>query len=84
MCYLLLLPKILNLVGLGMGFVGVVFISWGFFTKSEKDIEKDAGIKFDGGEGQKKFLKKQITGVQIGLPFIILGFILQFIGALYQ
>lgn len=79
MC-ILLSQKVLSSVGLFVEIIGAAIISYDYLKITDKEIDEYATLKADGGDGQKKFLKKLVLGCRIGFPLLFLGFLLQFIG----
>lgn len=69
--------------GLALDFIGAFIISYDYyFELSDKNIDKYATIRADGGEGQKEFLRKQRQSIRRGLPFLLFGFFFQLLGSL--
>lgn len=76
----------LNLIGIGLSFIGSLFLIKGFIM-SDKDIEElsISGKGFGSPEPKEaiKFLKQQKRDSIIGAVLLSCGFILQFI-AIYK
>ena len=72
----------LTSTGLLLDIVGLLVISFPGLFEGREALEEQSGTYWDGNPHLRKALFKNRTLLRVGIPIMVLGFLLQLVGAL--